>query len=330
MKRYHVYALGNALVDMEFEVNDAFLAQNSVDKGVMTLVDEARQHELVAQLDAFEGKRASGGSAANTIIAVKAFGGDSFYSCRVSNDDLGDFYLNDLNDAGVDSNLHGERQTGVTGKCLVMITPDAERTMNSFLGISAELDSSDLNEAAIANSDYLYMEGYLVSSDTGRAATLKAREIARANDVKVALTFSDPAMVQFFKDGLVEMVGDGLDLLFCNEAEAMAYTETDTVEAAAAEIAKIARQYVITLGKDGALAFDGEQTHTIAPHLVEAIDSNGAGDMFAGAFLYAITHGKDFATAGKLASLASSKVVSQFGPRLPLADHAVLRDEVLK
>jgi len=328
MKKYHVYALGNALVDMEFEVDDKFLNDNNVEKGVMTLVEEDRQHELMCQLDAFDGNKASGGSAANTIIAVAAFGGNSFYSCRVSNDDLGDFYMHDLHAAGVDSNLNSNRPEGTTGKCLVMVTDDAERTMNSFLGISATLDSGDLDKDAIRNSDYLYMEGYLVSSPTGKQATLDARKIAQEAGVKIALTFSDPAMVQFFHDGLQEMVGDGVDLLFCNEDEAMSYTKKDTVEAAIDALKPVAKTFAVTLGSKGALLFDGEKEIHIEPNAVTAIDSNGAGDMFAGAFLYAITHGKSYEEAGKLASLASSKVVSQFGPRLPLEEHEFLLDMV--
>jgi len=328
MKKYHVYALGNALVDMEFEVDDKFLNDNNVEKGVMTLVEEDRQHELMCQLDAFDGNKASGGSAANTIIAVAAFGGNSFYSCRVSNDDLGDFYMHDLHAAGVDSNLNSNRPEGTTGKCLVMVTDDAERTMNSFLGISATLDSGDLDKDAIRNSDYLYMEGYLVSSPTGKQATLDARKIAQEAGVKIALTFSDPAMVQFFHDGLQEMVGDGVDLLFCNEDEAMAYTKKDTVEAAIDALKPVAKTFAVTLGSKGALLFDGEKEIHIEPNAVTAIDSNGAGDMFAGAFLYAITHGKSYEEAGKLASLASSKVVSQFGPRLPLEEHGFLLEMV--
>ncbi|HBS25776.1 MAG TPA: adenosine kinase [Gammaproteobacteria bacterium] len=328
MKKYHVYALGNALVDMEFEVDDKFLNDNNVEKGVMTLVEEDRQHELMCQLDAFDGNKASGGSAANTIIAVAAFGGNSFYSCRVSNDDLGDFYMHDLHAAGVDSNLNSNRPEGTTGKCLVMVTDDAERTMNSFLGISATLDSGDLDKDAIRNSDYLYMEGYLVSSPTGKQATLDARKIAQEAGVKIALTFSDPAMVQFFHDGLQEMVGDGVDLLFCNEDEAMAYTKKDTVEAAIDALKPVAKTFAVTLGSKGALLFDGKKEIHIEPNAVTAIDSNGAGDMFAGAFLYAITHGKSYEEAGKLASLASSKVVSQFGPRLPLEEHGFLLEMV--
>lgn len=321
MKKYHVYGIGNALVDMEFEVEDTFFKKYGIEKGVMTLVDEQRQHELISHLDAFEGKKASGGSAANTIIAVNYFGGNSFYSCKVSNDELGDFYVHDLQAAGVDSNVDDGRQDGITGKCLVMITPDAERTMNTFLGITETFSVDELHPEALCKSEYLYIEGYLVSSDTGRHAAIEARKIAEEAGVKTSLTFSDPAMVRYFKDGLEEMLGDRVDLLFCNEAEAKNWADTDNLEQALKSLKKIASTFAITLGSRGALVYDGKHEIEIPPHPVKAVDTNGAGDMFAGAFLYGITHGHSFYEAGNIASLASAKIVSQFGPRLAAEDH---------
>ena len=329
MKKYHVYGIGNALVDMEFEVEDSFFNDNGIDKGVMTLVDEDRQHELMGHLDAFDGKKASGGSAANTIIASSYFGGKSFYSCKVASDELGDFYVNDLQDAGVDSNVGDGRKEGITGKCLVMVTPDAERTMNTFLGITATFSVDELHVSAIKESEYLYIEGYLVSSDSGRHAAIEARKVAEENGVKTALTFSDPAMVQFFKDGLKEMLGDKVDLLFCNEAEALSWANTDDFETAFESLKQVASTFAVTLGSKGALLFDGKNTVEISAHETKAVDSNGAGDMFAGAFLYGITHGHSFYEAGNIASLAAARVVSQFGPRLAASDHRDILEVVL-
>jgi len=329
MKKYHVYGIGNALVDMEFEVEDSFFNDNGIDKGVMTLVDEDRQHELMGHLDAFDGKKASGGSAANTIIANSYFGGKSFYSCKVASDELGDFYVNDLQAAGVDSNVGDGRKEGITGKCLVMVTPDAERTMNTFLGITATFSVDELHVSAIKESEYLYIEGYLVSSDSGRHAAIEARKVAEENGVKTALTFSDPAMVQFFKDGLKEMLGDKVDLLFCNEAEALSWANTDDFETAFESLKQVASTFAVTLGSKGALLFDGKNTVEISAHETKAVDSNGAGDMFAGAFLYGITHGHSFYEAGNIASLAAARVVSQFGPRLAASDHRDILEVVL-
>jgi len=321
MKNYDVYGLGNALVDMEFEVEDGFLKLMEIEKGVMTLVDEDAQHRLLTHLDAFEGNKASGGSAANTLIAVSALGGSAYYSCKVAGDDLGEFYLRDLKNAGVDCNIDGEHADGITGKCVVMVTPDAERTMHTFLGISSELSHVELNAEAIARSKVCYMEGYLVTSPSARAANIEAGRIAREHGVKTSLTFSDPAIVAYFGDALTETIGDGIDILFCNEHEATSYTKKDRLDDAIEVIKTFSREFAITLGAKGALVYDGKTMYEIAPNAGKAVDSNGAGDSFAGAFLYGITHGMNHQQAGELASRVSAKVVSQFGPRLALADY---------
>ncbi len=324
MSKYDVYGLGNALVDMEFEITDQFLSDNTIDKGVMTLVDENQQHELISQLDAFEGIKASGGSAANTLIAVSSMGGSSYYSCKVADDDLGHFYLDDLKSARVDCNVDGKHKGGITGKCLVMVTPDAERTMHTFLGISSELSPYEVNEEAIKNSSYCYLEGYLTTSETGKAANIAAREIAEQNNIKTALTFSDPFVVDNFREAFSETIGNGIDLLFCNEAEALSYTQKETIEDAITVIKTFAKTFAITLGAKGAILYDGANTINIDAHKVTAVDTNGAGDLFAGAFMHGLTHGMDFEQAGNLASKAASIIVSQFGPRLTLEQYQSL------
>lgn len=317
MKKYDVYGVGNALVDLVFEVDNQFLYDHRVEKGLMTLVDEDRQYGLMNAISIEENMMKGGGSAANTVVAASQFGSKTFYSCKVANDEFGHFYLKDLNDNGVDTNLSKENlPAGITGKCLVMTTPDAERTMNTFLGITSDLAVSELDHDAIAASTYIYAEGYLVPSESGREAISKAIEIAKANGVKTALTFSDPSMVKYFKKEMQEVIGDGVDLLFCNEEEAMLYTDTDSILDAREELKNVAKRFAITLGKNGAMIFDGDTFIDIESYPVDAIDSNGAGDMFAGAFLFGITNGHSYAEAAKIASLASSKVVSQFGPRL--------------
>lgn len=316
-KKYDVYAIGNALVDMEYEVHDEFFNKHKIDKGLMTLVDEERQNYLLDALGTAPKKQQCGGSAANTAIACAQFGAKAFYSCKVAKDPIGNFYFQDLQDNMVASNLiHQDREEGITGKCLVLITPDAERTMNTFLGITSTISKNQVDPNAIRNSHYMYMEGYLVASPTGREAAVHARRIAEAAGVKTALTFSDVNMVKFFREGLKEMIGDGVDLLFCNESEACAFTDQEDLQVVKEKLKSVAKTFVITLGERGAVIFDGEKFIDIAPVPVKAIDSNGAGDMYAGAFMYAVTHQHGFEAAGKLASAAASKVVSQFGPRL--------------
>lgn len=328
MSKYQIYGIGAALVDTEIEVEDRDLENFGVEKGVMTLVDEPRQYELIDHLQGHlvASKRASGGSACNSVIAASYFGAQTFYSCRVANDENGNFFLNDLSAAGVEFHRSNGTSEGITGKCLVMITPDAERTMNTFLGISASLSTEDIDIQALKASEWVYIEGYLVSSDTGRPAAIKLKETAKAHHVKTALSLSDPAIVNFFHEGLQEMIGDGVDLLFCNEQEAINYTKRQTLDDAIEALKSLARMFVITRGSNGSLIFDGEKLATVEAEKVKAVDTNGAGDMFAGAFLYALTNGYGSIAAGEFASRAAAKVVSQFGPRLRPEQHAELLD----
>lgn len=316
-KKYNVYGIGNALVDMEFEVTDDFLQKHEVKKGVMTLVDEDTQFRLIEDINREETIEKPGGSAANTIFAVSQFGGKGFYSCKVANDAFGDLYLEDMKEAGIDTNFdRQEREEGITGKCLVMITEDADRTLNTYLGITSTLSTQEIDERAIKDSEYVYIEGYLAASEMGHEAMKQTKKIAQTNDVKTALTLSDPSIVETFKGRFEEVIGASVDLLFCNEEEAMIYTGKDDLVDAREALKKEAKRFVITQGKNGAMIYDGDTFIDIEPYEVKAIDTNGAGDMYAGAFLYGITNGFGFAGAGKLASLAGSKIVSQFGPRL--------------
>lgn len=315
-KKYDVYGIGNALVDMEFEVTNELLNQLKIDKGVMTLVNEKQQEQIISQLPN-PVKRSSGGSAANTLVAIRQLGGKGFYSCKVAHDETGAFYLQDLLDCGLDTNLTLEsRPEGISGKCLVLVTPDADRTMNTFLGITGDLTWDEMNESALQNSEYLYIEGYLVSSPPAKATAIKAKQIAQNAGVKTSLSLSDPNMVDFFQEGLLEIIGDGVDLLFANETEALKMAKTDDLNTAIVYLKTIAKTFAITRGKQGSLIFDGTEIISIEPFPVTAVDTVGAGDMYAGCILYGITNGLSWAKAGKLASVASAKLVTSFGARL--------------
>jgi len=327
MKKYDVYGMGNALVDIEFSADETFFEKCGIEKGLMTLVDEDRQNTIMKHFNGNGGgKVACGGSGANTVIGLSYFGGSGFYTCKVADDEHGHFYMKDMHGAGVDTNIHNIMKQGVTGKCLVMVSSDAERTMNTYLGVSEHLHETDLDEEALANSEYLYIEGYLVTSDSNRASAIKAYQLAKEKGVKIALTFSDPAMVKYFKDGIAEMTGEGVDLLFCNKEEAELWTGCEGVEETAEKLKETAKQFCLTLGSEGALVYDGNEYIKIAPNPVKAVDTTGAGDLFAGAFLYGITNGMTYRQAGDLASYASAQVVSKFGPRLTKSEH----DEILK
>ncbi|MGA0233908.1 MAG: adenosine kinase, partial [Saprospiraceae bacterium] len=305
MKKYNVYGVGNALVDLECKVNEQFIIDQQVAKGLMTLVDEETQDLLLQAMEVHNYERKSGGSAANTMIALSQLGGKAFYSCKVANDEFGDFYLRDLSEAGVDTNLDGQsRESGKTGKCLVMVTEDSDRTMNTFLGISSGLSVSELSSLAIQASEYVYVEGYLVATEHGYEAMNKCFSLAEENGVKTSITLSDPSIVQAFRPKFESLIGASVDLLFCNEDEAKAYTGMSSLLEAREALKKDAKRFVITLGKNGAMIFDGETFIDIEPYPVKAVDSNGAGDMFAGAYLYGITHGMGAAASGKLATKA--------------------------
>ncbi len=330
--KYQVYGIGNALVDAEFEVSDEFLVEHNIEKGLMTLIDEDQQEKLVTNLNSNFGlkKRAGGGSAANTIVSISQLGGDTFYACKVANDETGDFYMTDLAAAGVETKLDQVKEDGVTGKCIVMVTDDAERTMNTFLGITADFSESDLHLEELVKSEYIYIEGYLVTSDVSRNAAIQARKVAKENHVKTAFTFSDPAMVTYFKEGVTEIIGDGVDVLFSNEEEALTFTGKENLDDAITELLKITEKLVITLGNKGARVVTSVNDIKIDAVQVKAIDTNGAGDMFAGAFMYGLTHEMSDQQAGNLASESAANIVTVFGARLDkqtqldiLAKHSV-------
>lgn len=327
MRKFAVCGLGNALVDFDFEVSDETLNRLSIEKGVMTLIDKHQERVLLEELDGKKHVKACGGSAANTIITVQQLGGASYYSCKIASDPTGDFFLNDLIKTGVKTNIHPDkREVGITGKCIAMITPDAERTMHTFLGVSSTLSINELSEPAIADSEYLYLEGYLVASDTAFEAGLEAIRIARKHKTKIALSLSDLNMVRFFFPRLQAFMQEGIDLLFCNSSEALLYTKQSAMYFAAEELCKIAKVAVITCSERGALLCSGTKHVFIDAYPVRAVDTIGAGDIFAGSFLYALSAGYNLELAGDIACLAASRVVTKFGPRLePKQVQEVLR-----
>ncbi|MDY6486139.1 adenosine kinase [Acinetobacter faecalis] len=325
MATVDLFAIGNALIDQEFKVSDDFLIQQNLQKGTMQLTDGETQENLYNNLlktQSYKGQ-ASGGSAANTTVAFSALGGSAFYACRVGNDELGSIYLNGLNDAGITTSTKSISE-GVTGTCMVLVSEDSERTMHTYLGITAELTDEQIDFTPLNTAKWLYIEGYLSTSDTARLAVKQAREIAKANGVKIALTLSDPAMVQYARQGLNELLDDGVDLLFCNEQEALMYTETDNIDAALAKLKLLSQSVVITLSSKGALISNSQNTFTVAGREVVAVDTNGAGDAFAGSFLYALNAGLNEKAAAEIAVLISSQVVAQFGPRLAVHQYAEL------
>ncbi|ALK87918.1 adenosine kinase [Limnohabitans sp. 63ED37-2] len=320
MSHYHLYAIGNALVDTEYEVSDELLSAMGVSKRHMTLIDTPQRAELLKHVQSLHARRTGGGSAGNTVVALAQLGGQAFYSCRVADDELGAYYTQDLQTNGVATNLTHTRPTeGQTGSCMVLVTPDAERSMCTFLGATSQLDVSALHPQDIAKSKIYYMEGYLAASPTGLEAAVKGRQMAVEHQVQTALTLSDVSMINFCKAGLEAMLGDGLDYLFANEEEAQTWCGTKDLDAILAQLSPLAKTVCLTRGPQGCIVLQGQSRTDVPAVPAQAVDTNGAGDMFAGTFLYGITHGHTPAQSAALANRTAAAVVSQHGNRLTQA-----------
>lgn len=321
MKKYNVFGIGNALVDCVYMVDDKFLDDNNIEKGLMTLVDEKKQKSIIEKIKNFDSVIQSGGSVTNSVYTLSQLGGSGYVSVLVAEDEFGKIYLSDLKNSNVSTG--GTIYTtgdGMTGTCLVLTTPDAERTMNTCLSISSNFSIKNINLVDLKSSEYLYIEGYLVTSDVAMEAVHQSIEFSSKNDVKIALTFSDLAMVKYFKDNFKSILNNKVDLLFCNEDEAKTFSGYDTLEDSIKYLGKLSSTLVVTLGKNGSLIYHNGEKITIDPYPTKAVDTVGAGDTFAGAFLYGITNGLSLKKSGELASLLSSKVVSKIGPRLEKDD----------
>ncbi|MEO5364795.1 MAG: adenosine kinase [Magnetococcus sp. WYHC-3] len=320
-----VYGIGHALVDMEWSVDDAFLTQAGLEKGRMTLVDFARQEELMALLAGTAPRRGAGGSAANSLYALARLGSRGFFSCRVAGDETGAFFAGELLQHGVENDLHQHPRPGHTGRCLVLITPDAERTLCTCLGASEEFAQGDLIPQRLSSARWLYVEGYLVTNPVTLETAAEAVRLARQSGVKVALTCSDVSMVRFFRAGLEGLLEGGVDLLFANADEACALADSRDLSVALQRLEGMARQGAVTLGRDGAALWEAGKRWQIPGLPVTAVDTNGAGDIFAGTFLHGLCQNWTVPQAGEFACRAAARLVTQRGARLSPDDMDSLR-----
>jgi len=325
--KYDLFGLGNALVDYEFHTTDALLNELAIEKGLTTLIDPERADLVLNTMIQRQGNpsKACGGSGANSVIAAAAMGSKTFYAAQLGNDENGHFYVADMQNAGVDTQAQEHMVEGVTGRCFVMVTPDAERTMNTSLGVTGDLAEHSLDPEVIQNSRAIYMEGYLITSDVSRATAIKAKQMAQDAGLMVMGTFSDPGLTQYFKPQLQELFAGGVDLLFCNEEELQIFTDTDSLDAGLEAIKPWAKDVIVTLGEAGALIVqNGEQTR-VAGQTAHAVDTNGAGDAFAGAFVHGLLSGWDYLDCATFGCQVAARVVETFGPRLQLAEYDQLR-----
>ncbi|MDX8391095.1 MAG: adenosine kinase [Mariprofundaceae bacterium] len=312
---YDVYGVGNAIMDLQVQCDDAVLDAIGVEKGIMTLSEESQQQYVLDKLSDQPVNQCSGGSAANTIVGIADFGGKTAYACKVGNDAFGIQYLAEMRKLGITIDVSAD--AGQTGSCVVLITPDAQRTMLTHLGVSASLGPDDIKASEIAKAKYVYIEGYLFTGDSTRAAAMKAIELAKQQGVKVALTVSDPFLIDLFREQFVELIEGPVDLLFCNEQEARALTGFDDPVDCAHAIHKHAENVALTLGNNGSILMHEGEVIAVESIPVAAVDTTGAGDMYAAGVLYGITNGLSWQQAGHLGSHAAAQIVSRLGARLP-------------
>lgn len=332
---YQLVAIGNALVDTEFKLCDEILTQTGLTKSNMTLADTDEQTALFDMLNTHgltPTKQAGGGSAGNTVACFSALGGTSFYCCRVGHDKRGAFYLSDMQNMGVAIDAVKAEVVGATGTCVVLVTDDGERTMQTNLGVSGEIDQSNVDFDVLSKAKYLYLEGYLAMTPSVQDAISKLCQTAKAQGVKIVVSFADPAVIRFAKDGILSWLTgltDGVDVIFCNMDEAKLFAGTDDNTQAVHALLAHAALVVITDGANPTTVADkdGICMYDVAP--ANVIDTNGAGDNFAGAFLYALAQGADYGACVALAGAVASHVVSQFGARLPKAEYDLIKQTVL-
>ena len=309
-----VVGLGNAIVDVLAHEDDGFLDAQEMVKGSMQLVDEARAASIYGAMGpAIE---ASGGSVANTTAGVASLGGTAGFIGKVRDDQLGAVYTHDLNAAGVEFTTPPATDGPATAQSLIIVTPDAERTMNTYLGASTGLAPGDIDPAFIGRASVVMLEGYLWDPPVAKDAFRRAMQLAKDAGARVALTLSDAFCVDRFRDEFVELLETSVDVLFANEGEILSLYQLDDFDQAVARARGACEVVTVTLGERGSLVAQGDEVHTVPSHHVGAVvDTTGAGDQYAAGFLFGLTHGFELERCGHLANLCAGEVISHLGPR---------------
>lgn len=314
-----VLAIGNALVDVLTHADDERVTKLGLVKGTMSLVDEAQARALYEAMG--PGVEISGGSAANTIVGVASFGGRAQYVGKVRDDQLGEVFGHDLRSTGVVYETPRATEGPPTGRCLILVTPDAQRTMGTFLGASSRLHSGDIDERLVARAKIVYLEGYLFDPPEAQAAFRKAAAAAHAARRKVALTLSDPFCVGRHRAAFRELLEHHVDILFANEAEICALYEVADFDTAIAKVRGHCEVAALTRSAKGSVLIGNDATHVVQVHPVKnVVDTTGAGDLYAAGVLYGLSRGLDLPSCGRLGSVAAAEVISHVGarPMVPL------------
>ena len=317
-----VVGIGNAMVDVLVQADDDFLDQNGLVKGSMTLIDGERAEALYDLLD--NGIKISGGSAGNSMAGVAALGGSAAFIGKLRDDQLGAVFAHDIRTAGVHFETPLSNDTAPTARCFVIVTPDAQRTMSTYLGACVELGPEDVDEGLIASADITYLEGYLWDPPGGKAAFRKAYDIAHANGRRVALTLSDSFCVERYRSEFLDLVADHVDILFANEAEVISLYEAEDFDEALQQVRGACPIAALTRSEQGSVIVAGDEIHVIEAAPVEqVVDTTGAGDLYAAGFLYGLARECSLADCARLGGIAAAEIISHLGARSQ-ADMAAL------
>jgi sugar/nucleoside kinase (ribokinase family) len=331
--KYDICAIGNALVDTQFKVSQEFIEENNLELDQMSLCERDEQNKIIQDLanHKYESVVDCGGSATNSLVAAANFGSKCFHICKVSNDSDGRLYIENLKKSGVShQGLKLSKITESTGKCLILVTPDAKRTMLSTLGSSACLSIEDVNYHALANSKIFFIEGYMTTSNQNFSVLLEIMNSKRLNNIKKAITLSDAGVVKTFKNRFVQIEKFGLDYMFCNDAEALAYSSSTTIDDSISFFKEKEYTTIITMGEKGCAIIRKGCAHFSPALKIDAVDTNGAGDMFAGTYLHCINNGFSHKKAAALSNYASSMIVQKFGPRLTKNEYTKILKKIKK
>ena len=328
MARVDVVGVGNAIVDVIAHATDEFIESHDLVKNSMTLIDDDRAHELYGAMG--PGIEASGGSCANTMAGISSFGGSAAYIGKVSNDQLGQVFAHDIRATGVEFDVPPAASGPATARCLILVTPDAQRTMNTYLGISSLLEPGDVDEATVRRSELLLCEGYLWDVESAKQSIRKAMAVAQEAGARSALALSDTFCVERHHDEFRELVAGPVDVLFANQAELFALYGTDDLDRAVEAVRAEVDLACITAGKRGSLLVTSEDVVEVeAAEIAPVVDTTGAGDQYAAGVLFGLARGLDLADAGWLGSLAAAEVISHVGPRPDMPLYELIEPSVL-
>jgi len=309
-----VLGIGNAIVDVISRADEAFLSQHSLVKGGMTLIDEARAETLYAAMG--PGIEMSGGSCGNTMAGVASFGGKGAYIGKVRNDQLGSVFGHDLKAIGVSFDTTPATAGPATARCLITVTPDAQRTMSTYLGACTGLGPNDIDTKLVGSAQVTYVEGYLWDAPEAKKAVLKAFDAAHAAGRLVSITLSDSFCVDRYRDEFRALIRDKVDILFGNEAEIKSLYQVDSFDQAAEAVRKEAKIAALTRSEKGSVVIKGGETHAVPAAPVDKIvDTTGAGDLYASGFLHGFTHGQPLAECARLGGIAAAEIISHVGAR---------------